>query len=205
MKLSKKHENRIEVITDTPTSLANVIRRYGMSRVPVLAIDTVTFYDNTSAFWDEYLGHRIGLLPVLTPDKLPEGAEVNFSLDSEGPKTVYASDMVSSDKEISIAKGNIVIATLGANQRIRFEAKATVGIGRKHAKFQAGLLSYGVEGNGIKFVVESFFQMEPVDVVSRACDVIESDIEAIEAALGSEKPKKKAVKKAKKEKKEKEE
>ncbi len=200
--LDKKHGNRIEWIAKgVSTSMANMLRRYSISRVPVLAIESVTFYDNTSAFWDEYIAHRLGLMPIITPDKLPEDAEVVFSLDAEGPKTVYASDMSSSDKDISVAKGNISIVTLGPNQRLRFEGKAVLGIGRTHAKFQSGLVSYGAEGDDAKFVVESFFQMEPAEVILRGCDIIESDIEDLEEALGkkSDKPKK-AKKKAKKEK-----
>lgn len=203
--LDKKHGNRIEFIAKgVSTSFANMVRRYGISRVPVLAIDQVTFYDNTSAFWDEYIAHRLGLLPITTPDKLPEEAEVVFSLDAEGPKAVYASDMTSSDKDISVAKGSITIVTLGPNQRLRFEGKAVLGTGKTHAKFQSGLISYGADGDDAKFVVESFFQMEPAEVITRACDAIESDIESIEEALGKKSEKKKPAKAKKKAKKEEE-
>ncbi len=205
--LDKKQGNRIEVIAKaTGTSFANMVRRYSLSRIPVLAIEAVTFYDNSTAFWDEYIAHRLGLMPITTPANVPESTEVIFSLDAEGPKVVYASDMVSSDKEITVAKGNIPIVTLGPNQHLRFEGKAVLGNAMKHAKFQAGLLSYGVEGDGLRIMVESFFQMEPAEVVTRACDMIEADIEAIEAALGkkSEKKKKPAKKKAPKEKESKE-
>jgi len=198
--LDKKQGNRIEFLAGgVSTSFANTVRRYSMSRVPVLAIDSVTFYDNSSAFWDEYISHRLGLFPITTPADLPPSTEVILSLDAQGPKVAYASEMISTDKEITVAKGNLPIVTLGPNQHLRFEAKAMPGIGRKHAKFQAGLVSYGAEGDDLRFIVESFFQMEPADVISRGCDVIENDIEAIEEALGkkSEK-KKKAEKKAEK-------
>jgi hypothetical protein len=68
-------------------------------------------------------------------------------------------------------------------------------------------VSYGVEGDNVRFLVESFFQMEPADVILRACDVIEEDIEFIEEALGKkpEKKKKASKKKEKEEKEEKEE
>ena len=195
--LDKKHGNRVEfLISGISLSFANLLRRYALSRVPVLAIDTVTFYDNTSAFWDEYLSHRIGLLPVTTPDKTPEDAEIIFSLDAEGPKTVYSSEMQSSDKEISIPK-KIPIATLGPNQHLRLEGKAVLGTARKHAKFQAGLVGYGEEDKNIRIFVESFFQMEPKDVLVRTCDCIESDLNEIEKALGK-KPEKKAKKSTKK-------
>jgi len=197
MKLDKKHENRIEFIADAvPLSFANMIRRYSMTRVPVLAMDAVTFYDNTSPFWDEYISHRLGLMPLITPAKTPASAEIIFSLDAEGPKTVYSSDLKSSDKDIKVAK-SIPLVTLGPAQHMRFEAKAVLGTGKKHAKFQAGLVSYGQEGKGLRFFVESFYQMTPVEVIKRGCEIIEDDVEAIESALGK-KPEKKAAKKKKK-------
>ena len=169
-----------------------------MSYVPVLAIDKVTFYDNTTAFWDEYIAHRMGLMPILTPENTPESAEIVFSLDAQGPKVVLTSDMTSSDKDISIAK-TITIVTLGPEQRLRLEGTAKLGIGRKHAKFQAGIVSYGEEKDGIHFMVESFYQMEPIDVISRGCDAIQSQIEAVEEALGVPSKKKKVkVEKAEK-------
>jgi DNA-directed RNA polymerase alpha subunit len=194
--LDKKQGNRVEFIAkDAQTTLANMMRRYSTSRVPILAIDSVTFYDNTSAFWDEYIAHRLGLLPILTPENTPESAEVIFTLDAEGPKVAYASDMASTDKEITVAKGSIPIVTLGPNQHLRFEAKAVLATGRKHAKFQAGLVSYGEEDSGIRFMVESFFQMEPAEVILRACDEITRDIESIEEALGKKSERKKKAEK----------
>ncbi|HSB46935.1 MAG TPA: hypothetical protein VLD37_02900 [Candidatus Bilamarchaeum sp.] len=201
LSLDKKHGNRIEFVAkDVSPTLANILRRYSMGRVQVLAIESVVFYDNNSAFWDEYLAHRLGLMPIVTPDLLPEGTEVVFSLDAEGPKTVHASDMTSSDKDISVAKGSIVIATLGPNQRLRFEGKAVLGTGRKHAKFQSGLMSFGEAKDGLKIFVESFFHMEPAEVLLRGCDSLERDIESIEEALGKKSEKKKKAAKKKKEK-----
>ena len=208
MKLDKKHENRVEFVADVSTSFANLVRRYSIGRIPVLAIDQVTFYDNSSPLWDEYIAHRLGLMPIATPDRTPESAEIVFSLDAEGPKTVFSSEMKSSDKDIRMAK-SIPIVTLGPNQHLRFEAKAVLGNARKHAKFQAGIVSYGSGGKEgtLRFLVESCYQMEPSEVIGRACDVIEGDIEAIEEALGRKpakkaKKEKKAAKEAKAEKKE---
>jgi DNA-directed RNA polymerase alpha subunit len=196
--LDKKHGNRIEFIGEgVTTSFANMLRRYSMSYVPVLAMGSVTFYDNTSAFWDEYIAHRLGLMPITTPAKTPESAEVIFSLDAEGPKIVYASEMKSSDKGISVAKDKIPIVTLGPNQHLRLEGKAVLDIGKKHAKFQAGFVSYGEEDKGLRFVVESFFHMEPYEVLARSCDVVLMNLEEIEAALGKKPAKKKAAPKKK--------
>ncbi len=57
---------------DTDISMANVLRRIMMAEVPTLAIDFVEVEDNTSALIDEFLAHRLGLIPlrsVLPMDK----------------------------------------------------------------------------------------------------------------------------------------
>jgi DNA-directed RNA polymerase subunit D len=194
--LKKKHENRIEFTAKgiSPT-FANAVRRYVMNRVPVLSIDTVTFYDNTTSLWDEYIAHRLGLMPIVTPEKTPASAEVMFSLDETGPKVVYGKDLKCSDKAIKIAQDDIVVVTLGQNQHVRLEAKAVLGTGSKHGKFQAGLVSYGIEGGDFNFMVESFYQMAPARVIGRACDEIGVDIDTILGALSGKKAKKPAAKK----------
>ena len=182
--LEKKHENRIEFsVKGIGTYFANMVRRYSMSRVPVLAIDKVTFYDNTSALWDEYLAHRIGLLPVKTPKKLPKNAESVFYLDFEGPGIAYSKDFKCEDKGIEIAKGNIPIATLGDKQKIKLEGKAVLGTAGQHAKFQSGLVGYGAEGDEISFFVESFYHMEPSDVILRGCDEMLSEIQELKKQI----------------------
>jgi len=195
--LKKKHENRIEFAAkDITPVFANTVRRYVMNRVPVLSIDTVTFYDNTTSMWDEYIAHRLGMMPIVTPENLPASAEVVFSLDESGPKVVYAKDLKSSDKGIKIAQDEIVVVTLGQNQHVRLEAKAVLGTGSKHGKFQAGLISYGIEDGVFNFMVESFYQMPPARVVSRACNEMVGDIGIMLEALGEKKAKKSAAKKS---------
>lgn len=51
-------------LPSTPLYLANCIRRVFISEIPTMAIDFVTFYENTSPLNDEYLAHRFGLIPL---------------------------------------------------------------------------------------------------------------------------------------------
>jgi len=181
--LSKKHENRIEFsVKGVSHYFANMIRRYSMMRVPVLAIEKVEFYDNTTAFWDEYIAHRLGLMPVITPKKIVN-PEVTFYLDFEGPGIVYAKDLKSSDKDIVIAKENIPIITLGEKQKLKFEAKTALARGFNHARHQAGLVSYGIKDDTFNFFVESFYNMPPEDVITRGCDEILSEINLLKKEL----------------------
>jgi len=51
-------------ISDTDTSVANTLRRIMISEVPTLAIDMVEFKDNTTCLQDEYIAHRLGMIPL---------------------------------------------------------------------------------------------------------------------------------------------
>lgn len=174
-------------LSEVPVSFANAIRRYIINSVPVFAIDEVTFYENTSPIFDEYIAHRIGLIPIITPVSAQKDAEINFYLDAKGPKTVYSSELETKDKEAKIAKSNIPIVTLGAEQVLRFEAKAKLGTARTHAKFQAGLAAYEITDGIYKFNVESFFQMEPKEMVIRAISALEEDAEQLTKELKAKK------------------
>lgn len=52
------------VLSDTDTSMANTVRRIMIAEVPTLAIDLVEFHENSSVLNDEYLAHRLGLIPL---------------------------------------------------------------------------------------------------------------------------------------------
>jgi len=190
--LEKKHENKLTFLAEgISPAFANVVRRYAMVHTPILAIDHVTFYENNSAVFDEYLAHRMGLLPLTTPNKTPASAEISFRLDETGPAMVYSESLKSSDKDITVGREKVPIITLAEDQHLRLEATARIGTGTEHAKFQAGLVSYSIDEKGIHFLVESFYQMTPQEVIVRGCDTLEKDLDelanAVKKAAGKKK------------------
>ncbi len=165
------------VLKKIASNYANALRRAALSSIETFAIDRVTFYENTSAMFDEYIAHRIGLVPIKTPSKPTKDEEVLFTLEASGPCTVYSKELRSSDKEVKVANLDIPIIKLIEGQQIRIEAKAILGTGFKHAKFQPALATYEqLSGDTFEFYVESFGQMPPREIVYKAIDSIKSEL-----------------------------
>ncbi|GFE55749.1 DNA-directed RNA polymerase [Babesia ovis] len=52
------------ILLNSDVSTANALRRIMLSEIPSLAIEVVTVLENTSVLHDEYIAHRLGLLPI---------------------------------------------------------------------------------------------------------------------------------------------
>ncbi len=164
--------------------LANAIRRVAVGEVGCFAVDKVTFYENTSSIFDEYVAHRIGLVPILTPKGYGESDAVVFSLEIEGPVTSYSKDLKTSDKEVKVANENIPLIKLADGQKIRADCKAVIGKGNTSAKFQPGIVTYKAKDDSdFEFYVESFGQIPANEMVKRALDIIISDLKEIHKEL----------------------
>ena len=189
--MTYEKDNRLEFsLKGGSVAFANLLRRYGIGNVPVFAIDRVTFYECNSAMFDEYMAHRLGQVPLLSETGRATD-EIVFTLDAEGPSTVYSRDLKSMDSKIKASIDNIPLLKLLEGQNIRLEAKARRGIGKEHAKFQAGIMSYELLNDGeFKFKAETFLQLEPRTYVSKAAEIIIEKCDEFEEKLSDVKKEK---------------
>jgi len=143
------------VLKGTDTTFANLLRRYIIEKVPTMAIETIEFNENTSALFDEIVAHRLGLIPLTTDLKSYEmiskckcGGEgcnrctLKLTLKSEGPGTVYASEIKSKDPKVKPVYGKTPIVKLLKEQQLELIATAVLGQGNDHTKFSPGLAFY---------------------------------------------------------------
>jgi DNA-directed RNA polymerase subunit D len=122
---------------DANEALINSVRR-SINEIPSLAIDEVEIFKNDSALYDEFLAHRIGLVPIRTEDD-KAGTEIEFKLSKTGPCKVYSGDMKGPGK---IVYSGIPLTILEKDQEIELIATARKGTGTQHDKFTPGLLYY---------------------------------------------------------------
>lgn len=151
----KETEKVTFLLKDSTPEIANALRRLIMENVPTIAIEEVEFYENTSAFYDEVLAHRLGLVPLTTDLKgytLPQECKCNskgcnsctvkLSLKVKGPGYVYAKDLKSKDPAIKPVHSEMILAKLLKDQEIQIEATAMLGEGKNHVKWSPGLCWY---------------------------------------------------------------
>ncbi|MBI4440228.1 DNA-directed RNA polymerase subunit D [Candidatus Woesearchaeota archaeon] len=148
-RLLEKEKDRVALLfKDTTPVFLNTIRRIIVEEVPTMAIEDVEVRKNTSALYDEMLGHRLGLLPLTTDLKSYnlleeckcEGkgcarCQVKLTLEGKGPGIVYASDIKSADSAIKPAFPKMPIVQLLKGQSIEIEATAVLGKGKVHSKW----------------------------------------------------------------------
>lgn len=170
------------VLKDATNAQANALRRMATNHVKCFAIDSVTFYENSSAIFDEYIAHRIGLVPITTPASgYSEEDEIQFTLEAEGPKIVYSKELESKDKEVKVANDAIPLIKLAAEQKLRLDCKAILGNGAKHSKFQPGIVTYDQVGDDtFNFSVETFGQMPPKEIINKAFNAIKEELKEVE-------------------------
>ena len=145
------------VLYDTDLSIANALRRILLAEIPTLAIDLVEIENNTSVLCDEFLSHRLGLIP-LTSSAIRKflytrdctcmqncpgcSVELNLNVKCTDDSTleVTSRSLISQHPEVYPCFQNeedngILIAKLRKNQEIRMKCIAKKGIAKEHAKW----------------------------------------------------------------------
>jgi len=163
--LDLKDDSITFLLTKTDTSVANALRRIMISEVPTMALDLVLFENNTSVLHDEFIAHRLGLIPLTsskhekfnytrdcTCGEFCPNCSVTFSLSvtctDDTTRDVTSSDLFSHDQDIvpidfmsvnseqqSAAEHGILIVKLRKGQEVKLEALAKKGVGKEHAKW----------------------------------------------------------------------
>eukprot|EP00890_Picochlorum_soloecismus_P006604 jgi/Picsp_1/769/NSC_04258-R1_dna-directed rna polymerase ii subunit rpb3-a len=152
------------LLTGTDVSIANALRRVILAEVPTIAIELVEIEKNTTVLNDEFLAHRLGLIPLVSVDVHnmktiyeagddEEVQDVVFTLDvscqTEDTLNVTSDDLVLDPGYPRVApigyhdrydtsrqEKGILIVKMRKGQELKLRAIARKGIGKDHAKWQ---------------------------------------------------------------------
>jgi len=142
------------------SSIANALRRILIAEVPTIAIHSLSVRENDTIFPDEYLAHRLGLIPVgVDPEALDyvcgehnheNVLKFKLSVKNDTPGTILLySDQITwipmrGQEHISVdIKPGVLICKMAAGNTIDIEMTAEKGIGQIHAKWSpVSLCSY---------------------------------------------------------------
>ncbi|EOA90994.1 RNA polymerase II subunit 3 [Exserohilum turcicum] len=141
---------------------ANALRRVMLAEIPTLAIDVVEVFDNTSVLADEFVCHRLGLIPLCSKgvddllysrdcdcegycDNCSVVLTLNAKCTGSEVMKVYARDLVIESRPPNDEVGRPVITDsegtgscivkLRRGQAINMKCIAKKGIAKEHAKW----------------------------------------------------------------------
>ncbi|MDO8660766.1 MAG: DNA-directed RNA polymerase subunit D [Candidatus Woesearchaeota archaeon] len=140
--ISKEDKKLVLHVKDATHSQVNALRRVIQADLPSFAIDEVTFFENNSAMFNEYVAHRLALVPLTFDEEVSKETVVTLTLEATGPTSIYSKDLKSSDEKIKVYSEHIPIMKLIEGTSVRLEATAVLGMGNQHAKFQNAHASY---------------------------------------------------------------
>jgi DNA-directed RNA polymerase II subunit RPB3 len=149
-------------LSNVELSFANSLRRVIQAEVPTVAIDLVDFHVNSSVLADEFLAHRLGLVPLDSSniedmrysrdcdcDQNCGNCTVTLTLHakctSDDVMKVYARDLIVGHERPNNRLGNPVITDpdglgplickLRKGQELHVTCTAKKGIAKEHAKW----------------------------------------------------------------------
>ncbi|MCH7567813.1 MAG: DNA-directed RNA polymerase subunit D [Nanoarchaeota archaeon] len=183
MEVIKKTPEKLILRMPANYSLANAIRR-NTDEIPVLAVDEVEIFKNDSALYDEFLAHRIGLIPLKTDSKMGVKTKIKLKLVKSGQGTIYSGDLKGGTK---VVYSKIPITLLEKDQEIELVATARLGKGTEHAKYSPGLCYFRhiLEVKGKNPNINKIIEKSKGVIKSEKkgdkwlCDLPESDVDEI--------------------------
>ena len=158
---------KFELHGSCAVGMGNAIRRSLMSDVINYAPKEITIRKNTTCQTDEFIAHRIGMIPFRRVSDDIEGA---MTVNVVG-REAMASDFVGT---AYYAPTNIPIIKMIDDQELDLDVVFTKGTGNDHVKFShVGKVGYKVvTDNHVKVEFEIITDESPLDYLERAIDAL---------------------------------
>ncbi len=176
VRVLNQKDNILELeFSGTDVYFVNTLRRILVGEIPVLAIDEIDILENNTSFFDEYIAHRLAMIPI---EDSPGVNTATLTLDAQGPGMVYSSELKG---KVRPAYDNIPILKLREGQSIKLEAHVKRGLGKEHAKWTPCFAYYYEKDKKIILYIESFGNISVDKLYQRALDILNEKITAFES------------------------
>jgi len=134
-------------------SIANAIRRIMITETATMAIDWIKLDSNSTVLCDEFIAHRLGLIPLISDDvveniRFPRDCNckencidcsieftINVTCKEDQTQRITSSDLKSSDPRIKPAFDDITIVKIRKGQELKIHAFAKKGTAKDNAKW----------------------------------------------------------------------
>jgi len=167
-----------EYILPVSTGLANALRRSIIMDIEAWAPERVTFEINTSCQTDEYIAHRIGLIPFR---KIGNGTEMNINVKG---RTAMVSDLVGPSFEFV---NDTEIIEMIEKQELKATVHFSQKKGKVHARYKlcSGVGIQILNNDMYKLVFETLDQQEPDDILKKAIESLHQKVDDALLQCGS--------------------
>lgn len=188
------------IIKNTDVSIVNALRRIIISEIPNVALSDVVVINNNTDYHNEFLSHRISMLPVFFDQEEIDSwirqdydKSYEFRLDAfcdkEVTKTVYSGDILitKNGKTVSsetkqklfpanrITRNHVMLMKLKKGQSINVFFKATLGTAKTNDTRWSPVsccCHRMISDNTFEFEVESECSLTPKYLFSKAIDIL---------------------------------
>lgn len=154
-------------------SIANALRRSLIDYTTSYAVDSVVFEHNTTCMPDEYIAHRIGMIPF---EKSSSTEYKHAQIDVSG-RNVMSQDIKGADA----AHSNIPIINMLETQRLRCTLKFRKSSGIEHSRFcQAAAVGYRLEGDIAYISFETINGERPIVLLNDAVNALRHRMKSLQ-------------------------
>ncbi len=156
----------------------NAVRRILLTEIRTWAPCSVRMHRNTTCQTDEFLAHRIGLIPFR---RIGNGD--TMTLDAMGPCVVYARDLTSPAFEA--VHGDIEIMRLAAGNELKLTVEFDFKQAQDHARYAecAAVGMEKVDANHCRITFTTNNDRHPTEVMVEALDHLNAHIDRALHAL----------------------
>ena len=176
----KELEFTLSMKTGNITSFANTLRRTIISDVETWAIENVIITENTTVLHDEFIAHRLALMPLIVKSTF-KGDSILLKFEKQADENVsteywYSKDVIPTQqtKDVKMVYSNIPIVKVTKHQRLCFECIAVKGTGSIHSKWSpvSTCTFEKLNDTTVKFYLESLGSLKPQDIIFAAVSSI---------------------------------